>query len=212
MSVSSSCLVAEGGASTEFWTCCFLSTSVANVLVDGIVSIAGITFSEVVAHVVVVVVVSIVLDVLVLVEVRATNSSLASSRDDSVVVLGRSLVDTAESVAMVVGVVLVATRVDSGVDDVEDDDESHSNSREGAIGVVGGADGGWRWRTLRVGVRAVAVAAVLDVAASGSAIFTSTRGGAAAAVARAAVEAGVTGTAAVNLWEREAKGIVILGC
>ena len=54
--------------------------------------------------------------------------------------------DTAESVAMVVGVVLVATRVDSGVDDVEDDDdESHSNSREeeeGAIGVVGGADGG----------------------------------------------------------------------
>ena len=105
-----------------------------------------------VAHVVVVVVV--VLDVLVLVEVsvRATNSSLASAssssprRDDFVVALGRSLVDTAESVAMVVGVVLVATRVDSGVDDVEDDDddESHSSSREeeGAIGVVGGADGG----------------------------------------------------------------------
>lgn len=112
--------------------------------------------------------------------------------------------DTAESVAMVVGVVLVATRVDSGVDDVEDDNESHSNSREeeeDAIGVVGGADGGWRWRTLRVGVRA---AVVLDVAASASwsVIFTSTRG---------AVEAGVTGTAAVNLREREAKGIGILG-
>ena len=198
----------------EFWTCCSLSTSVAHV--DGIV--AGVTFSEVVLHVVV----PVVLDVLVLVEVRrATNSSSASAlsssfRDDFVVVLGRSLVDTAESVAMVVGVVLVATRVDSGVDDVEDDHESHSNSREeeeGAIGVVGGADGDWRWRTLRVGVRAAAVV-VLDVAASTSwsAIFTSTRGGAAAAAAVARpVEAGVTGTAAVNLREREAKGIGILG-
>ena len=201
----------------EFWTCCSLSTLVAHV--DGIV--AGVTFSEVVLHVVV----PVVLDVLVLVEVRrATNSSSASAlsssfRDDFVVVLGRSLVDTAESVAMVVGVVLVATRVDSGVDDVEDDHESHSNSREeeeGAIGVVGGADGDWRWRTLRVGVRAAAVV-VLDVAASTSwsAIFTSTRGGAAAAAAAAAVarpvEAGVTGTAAVNLREREAKGIGILG-
>ena len=126
----------------EFWTFCSLSTLVAHV--DGIV--AGVTFSEVVLHVVV----PVVLDVLVLVEVRrATNSSSASAlsssfRDDFVVVLGRSLVDTAESVAMVVGVVLVATRVDSGVDDVEDDHESHSNSREeeeGAIGVVGGADG-----------------------------------------------------------------------
>ena len=201
----------------EFWTCCSLSTLVAHV--DGIV--AGVTFSEVVLHVVV----PVVLDVLVLVEVRrATNSSSASAlsssfRDDFVVVLGRSLVDTAESVAMVVGVVLVATRVDSGVDDVEDDHESHSNSREeeeGAIGVVGGADGDWRWRTLRVGVRAAAVV-VLDVAASTSwsAIFTSTRGGAAGAAAAAAVarpvEAGVTGTAAVNLREREAKGIGILG-
>ena len=174
------------------------------------------------------VVVPVVLDVLVLVEVRrATNSSSASAlsssfRDDFVVVLGRSLVDTAESVAMVVGVVLVATRVDSGVDDVEDDHESHSNSREeeeeGAIGVVGGADGDWRWRTLRVGVRAAAVVVLdlLDVAASASwsAIFTSTRGGAAAAAAAAVarpVEAGVTGTAAVNLREREAKGIGILG-
>ena len=203
----------------EFWTCCSLSTLVAHV--DGIV--AGVTFSEVVLHVVV----PVVLDVLVLVEVRrATNSSSASAlsssfRDDFVVVFGRSLVDTAESVAMVVGVVLVATRVDSGVDDVEDDHESHSNSREeeeeeGAIGVVGGADGDWRWRTLRVGVRAAAVV-VLDVAASTSwsAIFTSTRGGAAGAAAAAAVarpvEAGVTGTAAVNLREREAKGIGILG-
>jgi len=210
--------VAEGGASTEFWTCCSLSTSVAHV--DGIV--AGVTFSEVVLHVVV----PVVLDVLVLVGVRrATNSSSASAlsssfRDDFVVVLGRSLVDTAESVAMVVGVVLVATRVDSGVDDVEDDHESHSNSREeeeeeeeGAIGVVGGADGDWRWRTLRVGVRAAAVV-VLDVAASASwsAIFASTIGGAAAAAAVARpVEAGVTGTAAVNLREREAKGIGILG-
>lgn len=129
----------------EFWTFCSLSTLVAHV--DGIV--AGVTFSEVVLHVVDLV--PVVLDVLVLVEVRrATNSSSASAlsssfRDDFVVVLGRSLVDTAESVAMVVGVVLVATRVDSGVDDVEDDHESHSNSREeeeeGAIGVVGGADG-----------------------------------------------------------------------
>ena len=200
----------------EFWTCCSLSTLVAHV--DGIV--AGVTFSEVVLHVVV----PVVLDVLVLVEVRrATNSSSASAlsssfRDDFVVVLGRSLVDTAESVAMVVGVVLVATRVDSGVDDVEDDHESHSNSREeeeGAIGVVGGADGDWRWRTLRVGVRAAAVV-VLDVAASTSwsAIFTSIIGGAAAAAAAVVarpVEAGVTGTAAVNLREREAKGIGILG-
>ena len=201
----------------EFWTCCSLSTLVAHV--DGIV--AGVTFSEVVLHVVV----PVVLDVLVLVGVRrATNSSSASAlsssfRDDFVVMLGRSLVDTAESVAMVVGVVLVATRVDLGVDDVEDDHESHSNSREeeeGAIGVVGGADGDWRWRTLRVGVRAAAVV-VLDVAASTSwsAIFTSTRGGAAGAAAAAAVarpvEAGVTGTAAVNLREREAKGIGILG-
>ena len=202
----------------EFWTFCSLSTLVAHV--DGIV--AGVTFSEVVLHVVV----PVVLDVLVLVEVRrATNSSSASAlsssfRDDFVVVLGRSFVDTAESVAMVVGVVLVATRVDSGVDDVEDDHESHSNSREeeGAIGVVGGADGDWRWRTLRVGVRAAAVV-VLDVAASASwsAIFTSTRGGAVAAAAAASaavarpVEAGVTGTAAVNLREREAKGIGILG-
>ena len=83
--------------------------------------------------------------------------------------------------------------------------------------VVGGADRGQR--TLRVGVRVVVVVVVVpDVAASlgrGRApasvswsIFTLTMGGAAAAPP--AAEAGVTGTAAVNLREPPApKGIIL---
>ena len=73
------------------------------------------------------------------------------------------------------------------------------------MGVVGGADGG-RW-TLRVGVRVPDVASLGGRGVSWS-IFTLTMGGAAATPPVA--EAGVTGTAAVNLREPPApKGIIL---
>ena len=76
------------------------------------------------------------------------------------------------------------------------------------MGVVGGANGGRR--TLRVGVRVPDVASLggRAPAAVSWPIFTLTMGGAAATPPVA--EAGVTGTAAVNLREPPApKGIIL---
>ena len=83
------------------------------------------------------------------------------------------------------------------------------------MGVVGGADGGRR--TLHVGVRVLVVVVVPDVASSFGgcdmaavswSMFKSTMGGAAAPPV---AEAGVTGTAAMNLRDPPAQmGIIIL--